>query len=256
MGRISLSFKILKKGESLPPAPKSSQRFGLVRSPFCGGRLSFIRRKKSLKTFVEYFNGTSANSAPRNAPVIICLTGKMAAGKNFIAELLKSPSCAVTDLDQTVHQAVSLCQDKILLEFEPMAKQQGILLTQDNDTEKTLNRRALGKLLFKNPKLLQKHESIIYPVVIELTKNFIEKNTTNKSCTMIILNATVLYKTPELMHLCKRIYFVDAPLIKRIFRAKKRDKMPLRQIFDRFRAQKGLLAHYKKTGIPLFIIKN
>ena len=66
----------------------------------------------------------------------------------------------------------------------------------------------------------------------------------------------MLYKTPELLRLCKYIIYVDAPKITRIVRALKRDRMPLRQILSRFATQKGLFSEYKKTGVPIIKITN
>ena len=71
-----------------------------------------------------------------------------------------------------------------------------------------------------------------------------------------IINATVLYKTPELLNKCEKIIFVTAPFMIRLRRARRRDHLSYRQIFRRFRAQKNLLQEYQKSGIPIEIIKN
>ncbi len=72
----------------------------------------------------------------------------------------------------------------------------------------------------------------------------------------IILNATVLYKPPDLLEKCDAVLFVKAPLLKRLIRAKKRDKMPLKQILRRFYNQKDLLKHYKITKKHIILVKN
>ena len=82
--------------------------------------------------------------------------------------------------------------------------------------------------------------SMNYEVVAE---DFI--NTHEKS----IINATVLYKTPELLKRCQKIIFVTAPFFTRLRRARNRDHLPYRQIFRRFHAQRNLLKEYKR--IPL-----
>lgn len=181
---------------------------------------------------------------------VICLTGQMAAGKNYIAsQLTAEEDCTSIDLDQTVHTVIEQCTDEIFNTFKDSAQTAGISLTNQDGT---LDRRALGKLLFSNPELLAKQEQIVYPKVITLTKEFIEENIGKT----ILINATVLFKTPELMELCDQIYFVTAPCLKRLIRAKKRDKMPLIQIIKRFNSQKHLLAAYKSTGKPVILIKN
>ena len=120
----------------------------------------------------------------------------------------------------------------------------------------SLNRRSLGKIVFSDKSLLARQEAIVYPKIIELTNQFIKENC-EKS---VILNATVLFKTPELLSQCEKILFVTAGFFTRVCRAKKRDGIPLRQILARFKNQKNLLAEYKSAaaslGIPLEIVKN
>lgn len=181
--------------------------------------------------------------------VTLCVTGQMAAGKNYICSLLEDEGCVSIDLDKTVHQAIELCTGQIICAFEKEAEAKGIKLT---NSDGTLNRRALGQLIFPEPELLARQESIVYPKTVELVKNFIAENK-GKS---IILNATVLYKTPELMELCDAVYFVRANFFKRLFRARRRDHLPFCQILRRFSTQKDLLKKYQQTGKQVFIINN
>lgn len=184
---------------------------------------------------------------------LICVSGQMAAGKNYVCKKLmeQNPDIVSIDLDETVHEAISLSTPKILETFDEEAKRAGINLKNDDGT---LNRKALGRLIFPRPELLAKQESIVYPKTIELTKNYIEENrAAGKS---VIINATVLYKIPELMNACEKIVFVTAPFFTRLRRAKKRDNLPVRQILARFKSQKNLLDEYKKTGIEIVIVNN
>ncbi|WP_191016580.1 dephospho-CoA kinase [Treponema zioleckii] len=202
---------------------------------------------------IEKFNANKKDFLKKIRPLInspvICLTGQMAAGKNYVCAMLEKLGAVSTDLDKTAHIAIQESTQQILDEFQKDAEESGInLQTPDG----SLNRRALGKLIFSEPSLLKKQEEIVYPKIIELTKKFIEENEGKT----VILNATVLHKTPELMALCSKIIFVSAPCFKRLFRAKKRDGMPLNQLMARFSAQKNLLQEYKKTGKPIIIVKN
>ena len=154
---------------------------------------------------------------------------------------------AAIDADVLVHNAIDLVKDKILKTFIPYAEQQNIKLTKEDGS---IDRRALGKLLFSFPELLEIQESIVYPIITQQIFEFI--NTHAKT----IINATVLYKTPELLASCQKILFVTAPVLKRLRRARTRDHLSYRQIFRRFHAQRNLLKEYQKSGIPLEIIKN
>ena len=180
---------------------------------------------------------------------IICVTGQMAAGKNYVCSQLEKLGWISTDLDLTAHKAIELCTKEILESFKGEAERSGILI---QNSDGSVNRRNLGRLLFKNPPLLARQESIIYPKITELTKQFVAQNQGKK----IILNATVLFKTPELMKLCDAIVFVKAPFFTRLIRARKRDRMPLRQILRRFYAQKSLTKEYKKTGKEIIFVQN
>lgn len=185
--------------------------------------------------------------------MILCVTGPMAAGKNAVCRILEERGFIALDADRQVHGAIEKAAPEIIKTFSKEANAQNITLTDKNER---INRRELGRLLFTCKDLLAKQERIVYPVIIEETKRFIQKQQEQKKEADIILNATVLYKTPELLRLCKYIIYVDAPKITRIVRALKRDRMPLRQILGRFASQKNLFSEYKKTGVPIIKITN
>lgn len=178
---------------------------------------------------------------------VIAVVGPMAAGKNYICSKLKEEGWAAVDADILVHDAIELVKEKILETFIPYAESQNIKLTNPDGT---INRKNLGRLLFSFPDLLKIQESIVYPIITKQIENFIDGH--DKT----IINATVLYKTPELLSRCEKILFVTAPFFTRFRRARRRDHLPLRQIFRRFHAQRNLLREYQKTGIPIEIIHN
>lgn len=182
-------------------------------------------------------------------PSVICVTGQIAAGKNYVSSLLENSGCVSVDLDKIAHAALDELSGEIFRAFEKTAAEKKIMLKNDDGS---LNRRNLGKLIFESPELLKAHENIVYPKVVELTERFIEQN---KEKT-VVLNAAVLFKTPELLRHCRFIVFVRANAVKRFFRCKSRDKMPVRQIFARFFSQRNLLRNYKKSGIPVVFIRN
>ena len=105
--------------------------------------------------------------------MIIAVTGPMAAGKNYICSQMEKEGWACVDADILVHQAIELVKDKILAKFIPYAEQQNIKLTNPDGT---IDRRALGKLLFAFPELLNIQESLVYPIIIKQIEEFIETN--------------------------------------------------------------------------------
>ena len=180
---------------------------------------------------------------------IICVAGKMAAGKNTACKLLEKRGWVSIDADLLGHKAAAENEEKIIAAFAPYAKAKGIDIT---GTDGHLNRRALGTLLFSDKKLLAEHESIVYPAIEKAVRAVIEQNKSKN----IVINAAVLYKIPGLMRLCSLIIFIDAPLILRLLRAGSRDKMKFALIMRRFIAQKNMLSSYKLTGVPILRINN
>lgn len=178
---------------------------------------------------------------------LLCVTGKMASGKNYICSQLEKEGWSSIDADILVHKAIELAKDKILETFTSYAQKQNINI---KNTDGTINRRALGQLLFSVPELMKIQESIVYPIITEMIEEFIKEH--DKT----IINATVLYKTPKLLHKCNKIYYVKASTIKRLIRARKRDNMSYKEILKRFYSQRKLLSNYKNAGIPIEIIKN
>ena len=192
--------------------------------------------------------GSKAAPADNKAETqVIAVVGPMAAGKNYICAKLQSEGCAAVDADILVHSAIEIAKDRILDTFIPYAEQQNLKLTR---TDGTIDRRALGKLLFAIPELLKIQESIVYPIITKQIEDFISEHKKT------IINATVLYKTPELLARCEKILFVTAPFFTRLRRARNRDHLSYKQILRRFHSQRHLLKEYQKSGIPLEIIKN
>lgn len=185
---------------------------------------------------------------PQKKRLILAVTGSMAAGKNYVSSLLEKREFLAIDADKCVHQAIEEAKNQILEAFLPIAKEKNI---QIQNPDGTINRKNLGIILFSDEKLLQKQESIVHPKVNEIFNRFIDENPEKN----IVLNATVLYKTP-VINRCDAIIFVKAPIITRFFRAKRRDNLPSKEIFKRFASQFKIFAKYKFFKSDIYIIWN
>jgi len=171
--------------------------------------------------------------------MIICVTGPMAAGKNAAAEILEKKGLPQVDADLLGHVAIENQKDAILKTFGDLAKEQGInLLAEDGK----INRRALGSLVFQSPELIKMQENLVYPEINRLFDQFLDDHKGQD----VVINATVLYKVP-LISKVDVVLFVDCPVLKRFFRARKRDGIKAKFILARFKAQKNLFAKYKNT---------
>lgn len=180
--------------------------------------------------------------------LVLCVTGPMAAGKNAVSSLLEEKGFLCVDADVCVHQIVEEQKDKILERFGELAEQRGIAICRPDGS---VDRRALGSLLFSDPELLKAQEEIIHPAVEAYYNSLIDDNP-EKS---IVINATVLYKT-SLIHRCDAVIFVTAPIITRFFRAKARDNMSSLNILKRFFSQRKIFAKYKKIKTDIYRVRN
>lgn len=196
---------------------------------------------------------TIINEFKENKFPVFCVTGKMAAGKNFISSFFESKNFLCIDFDKEVHFLIEEKNDEILKTFEKNAEETGLVIkTQEGKVDK----RALGVLLFSYPELLEKQEKILYPALSEKIKEVIKQTKAKGNFRGIILNATVLYKIPSLLNKCDLVIFVDASWIKRFNRARKRGGLRELEILQRFTAQKNLLDKYKDFGCTITTVKN
>ena len=173
----------------------------------------------------------------------------MAAGKNFVSDILCSMGFVSVDADSLAHDAVDLCAKRILEEFSSLAEEKGIELI---DSDGKIIRRNLGSLIFRDPELVRRQEDIVFPQIEAMFDTFLESNRGSD----VVVNATVLYKMPALIKKMDAVIFVTAPSLLRFFRARKRDGLPAMQILDRFRMQKNLFAKYKKSHADILKVRN
>ena len=190
-----------------------------------------------------------ARSAATKQSTTLAVVGPMASGKNYICNQLEQQGWVSVDADILVHDAIDIAKERILDTFTPYAEKKNINIARHDGT---IDRKALGQLLFSIPELLTVQESIVYPIIIKQIEDFVAAN--EKS----IINATVLYKTPELLALCDKVIYVTAPFFTRLLRALRRDKLPVTQILRRFWLQRNLLKEYHKL-VPqekIVVVKN
>src|SRR4051794_28582324 len=96
-------------------------------------------------------------------PLIIGLTGNIATGKSTILRYLVAKGAHVIDADQLSHQAMQPDGSA----YQPIVDTFGVdILNPDG----TIDRPALGKIVFANAEALQKLEQLVHPAVFELAQ--------------------------------------------------------------------------------------
>jgi dephospho-CoA kinase len=182
---------------------------------------------------------------------IIGLTGLYCAGKNFVAALLEKRGVPVLDVDKLGHTAIEREKEAIVARFG------GDVLTADGK----IDRRLLGGKVFGSAGELAALEAIVHPAANALTEEWIAAQSAarvaghqaeaangslGRNCgedSLCVINAALLHKSSVFGRL-DRIIVVRAPLLVRLIRAKKRDRLPLTSLIKRFNSQKEFFSQY------------
>ena len=162
------------------------------------------------------------NNEPRRAKkTILGLTGLYCSGKNHVSRLLEKRGLPVLDLDKLGHEAIRGETEKIVRRFGREVLDKGGLP----------DRRLLGKTVFGRPEELAALEAIVHPVVNRLTEEWAAGQTG-----LCVINAALLHKSSLYTRL-SALLVVRAPLPVRFFRARWRDKLPVRELVKRLSSQ-------------------
>jgi dephospho-CoA kinase len=172
---------------------------------------------------------------------VIGLTGTYCAGKNYVGRILEERGLPVLDVDKLGHQAIETERERLLAHFGT-----GIL-----GVGGVIDRRRLGERVFGNPAELAILEGIVHPAVNRMTDEWIAE----QGAGTCIINAAVLHKSSAFAGLTG-IILVQAPVLTRLLRALRRDKLPLGQLLRRFRTQQEFTLHYLTNNADICMIKN
>ena len=172
--------------------------------------------------------------------MIIGLTGLYCAGKNHVGLLLEKQGIPVLDVDKLGHKIIETEAEKITGRF-------GKKILDPNGK---IDRKLLRKLVFGKPEELTDLESIVHPGVNRLTEEWIADKRAGKVSGLetgtCVINAALLHKSTVFDKL-SLIIAVYAPFPIRFFRALRRDKRPLPELFKQLVNQKNF-PNYRKTA--------
>jgi len=172
--------------------------------------------------------------------MIIGLTGTYCAGKNHIASMLETRGFPVLDVDKLGYQVLETEKEAIFAKFgQDLKKPDG-----------SPDRRLLGKRVFGEPEKLAALEDIVHPAVNKLTDEWIAAHTPH-----CVINAALLHRSSA-FHKLDRLILVTAPFLTRLFRAKRRDKLPWGAILRRFASQKDFTPQYLSINAEIYKVEN
>lgn len=160
--------------------------------------------------------------------IVIGLTGQSGAGKGAVSAALEKYGFVHIDTDKIAHEAYKKGTEayyRILKTFGAgVAKEGG-----------EISRFRLGKIVFSNPKQLERLNSIVHPFVTNAVKKIIRENE-KKLVSGIIIDAPALFESGE-NELCDFTVFIKADEVQRIKRIMKRDDITEEDAKKRVRAQ-------------------
>ena len=175
--------------------------------------------------------------------MIVGLAGRSCAGKNQVARILEEKGWDSLDMDLMAHD--------ILEELSPRAAE---LFGQDIlDSRGRADRKKLGPLVFADPEKLKILEDLLYPELQKKLETLLAAR--KESDPPVILNAAALEKS-RFWENCDALIWVHSCWIRRLYRAWKRDRKPLKELFRRFQAQRQLKPQYFFHKVDTYIIKN
>ncbi len=159
---------------------------------------------------------------------ILGLTGGIACGKSTVSLTLSALGAAIVDGDQ-LSRALTAPQGEALPKLRE-AFGDGVF-QQDG----TLNRRALGQMVFQHPEEKEKLDALMQPLIHGMTLKKIDE-ARESGASICVLDMPLLYEFGY-ERLCHRVWCVSLPQEEQIRRLMARDGMTCEAALDRIRSQ-------------------
>ncbi len=159
-----------------------------------------------------------------NKRLVLGITGGSGSGKSQVCKLLASMGAEIIDADEIGHEITS--REDVLREIT-VEFGSGVINPDD-----TLNRRALGSIVFNSKKALETLNIITHKKIFDE----IEKRLSESRAEVVAIDAAVL-KTTKIKNLCDFIIAVVAPMNMRLSRIMQRDSLSEEQAKARIAAQ-------------------
>ena len=174
---------------------------------------------------------------------IIGLTGGIASGKNFVAEIFAQKGAAIFDADKEVHKLLELDKSVII-------QIRNFFL--ESFVEGKIDRKILGKIVFANPEKLKILEKILHPKVRKKYEEFLAEAQKEKK-KLAVLNIPLLLET-KAYNCDKIVAIIASPSVqKRRFLARAKnaseaEKKNLEKKFEQIRSKQISNAERKASA--------
>jgi len=173
--------------------------------------------------------------------MLIGLTGKYCAGKNYAAAILEKHGLPVLDVDKLGHKALEDKKDEVFSRFGNEVK----------NPDGSVNRRLLKEKVFGKKSEITALEAIVHPQADRMALEWIRLQK-GKPC---VINAALLHKMAVFGQF-NCILLVNAPFLVRLLRGKRRDKLSWLSILKIMLRQKRFTLQYLAGNADIFIVEN
>ena len=159
--------------------------------------------------------------------VLIGLTGQSGAGKSTVAEILREHGMSFINCDEVAREVSAIPAFLTeVAELFPTCVENG-----------ALKRQELAAIVFNDPTLLNKYNSLIFPyITADIFRRI--RQLKNDGSRYIILDAPTLFES-DIHLLCSCIISVIAPFDLKVRRILERDGIPVDLVTSRINAQHG-----------------
>lgn len=130
-------------------------------------------------------------------PITIGLTGNIGAGKSTVLTWFAARGAAIIDADKLSHQAIAVggpAHADVIAAFGPA------IVAADG----SIDRKALGAIVFADPVQLARLEALIHPAVFTLAQSALAKVT----APVVVIEAIKLLESGNLVRLCDEIWVI------------------------------------------------
>jgi dephospho-CoA kinase len=166
------------------------------------------------------------------AMILVGLTGGVATGKSTVAKMFKRCGAILIDADKLAREVVEPGKPA----WRAIVKQFGKTVLNQN---RSLDRQALGSIVFHNPKKRRQLERIIHPRVAREQQRLVRRIAKGKPRAVVIYEVPLLFEAGVDKRVDK-ILVVTADRNTQIARLKKRNGLSRAEALRRIRSQMPL----------------
>jgi dephospho-CoA kinase len=159
----------------------------------------------------------------------IGLTGGIASGKSLVSNFLRQLGAVIIDADQVAREVVRPGQPVL----HQIAQVFGSELVR---SEGSLDRHALGKLVFADAEKLERLNQMLHPLIIETIKQRLDHHLRIRPQAVVVVVAPLLYEV-GLDKIVDQVWVVNVDLATQLRRLMARDNLSVAEARRRISSQ-------------------